>query len=308
MAYPASNRFDYWGQLGLLAALVGAGLIFSSVFQILLLPKMDFSDLQHFDDKLYVPENAARLRISQFLSTATVFFVPTLVYASICHRESFTHIGFKHKTTIKQAVIVIIIMLVGLQLFDPLTALTGKLPFSKATFDKFKAVEAANDKHVEVIGRMNNFSDYLVSLFMLGLLPAVFEETLFRGGIQNLLSRWWKRPIPAIIITSIVFSTVHGSYLGFLGRVVLGFILGWMYYRTGNLWLNIIAHGFYNGTVVTLLYLNKLNNPIADLSKTDLHLLVWTGLLSVITLYGLFILFEKVSKFQVNQPGKEVLL
>jgi membrane protease YdiL (CAAX protease family) len=307
MGHPASDRFDYWGQLAILAGLVGVGLIFGSVIQYMLLPKIDFSDLQHIDDKLYVPENAARLRLSQFFSTAMVFFIPTVIYAYICHKRPLNYLGLKQKTTIKQAVLVVIIMLVGLQLFDPLTELTQKLPFSKATFNQFNAVEEANDKHVAVIGRMNNFGDYLLSLFMLGLLPAVFEETIFRGGIQNLLSRWWKRPILAIIITSFIFSFAHGSYLGFLGRVVMGFILGWMYYRTGNLWLNIIAHGFYNGTVITILYLSKLNNPIADLSKTGLHFPIWVSLLSVIALYGLFILFEKASKYQVNQPGKEVL-
>lgn len=308
MAYRASNRFDYWGQLGILAGLIGAGLIFSSVFQLLLLPKIDYSDLQHIDDKIYVPENAMRLRISHFLSTAIVFFIPTIVYASICHKEPFQQLGFEHKTTIKQAVLVIIIMLVGLQLFDPLIELTQKLPFSKATFDKFKAIEEANDKHVEIIGRMNNFGDYLLSLFMLGLLPAFFEETLFRGGIQNLLSRWWKKPILAIVITSVVFSLAHGSYVGFLSRVVLGFILGWMYYRTGNLWLNIIAHGFYNGAVLTILFLGKMNKPGADLSNTDLHLPMWAVLSSVVVLIGLFILFEKASKYQLTQPAKEASL
>ncbi len=308
MAYPATNRFNYWGQLGILAGLIGAGLIFSAIIQFLLLPKMDFSDLQHLEDKLFVPENAERLRVIQFLSTAILFFVPTVVYAAICHKKPFNHLGFKHSITIKQAAIVIIIMLSALPLVGILSELTEKLPFSKATFDKFKAAEDAYNKQVEIIGRMNNFSDYLLSLFMLALLPAVFEETLFRGGIQNLLSRWWKMPILAVIITSAVFSAVHGSYLGFLSRFVLGFILGWMYYRTGNLWLNIIAHGFYNGTAVTILYVTKLNNPKADLSKSDPQFPLWTALASVIALYGLFVLFEKVSKYQVDKPGEEVLL
>ncbi len=308
MAYPATNRFNYWGQFGILAGLVCAGLIFSAVIQFILLPKMDFADLKHLEDKLFVPENAERLRVIQFLSTAVLFFVPTVVYASICHKQPFNHLGFKHSITIKQAAIVIIIMLAALPLVGTLSELTEKLPFSKATFDRFKAAEDAYNKQVEVIGRMNNFSDYLLSLFMLALLPAVFEETLFRGGIQNLLSRWWKMPIFAMIITSAVFSAVHGSYMGFLSRFVLGFVLGWMYYRTGNLWLNIIAHGFYNGTAVTILYLTKLNNPKADLSKADPQFPLWTGLVSVIVLYGLFVWFEKASKYQVDKPGEEVLL
>jgi membrane protease YdiL (CAAX protease family) len=313
MAYPATNRFSYWGQLGVLAGLTGAGLIFGQLIAFIpLLMKIDLKTLidhsKNIEDVLFVPENAGVLRVVQFLSTLTLFFIPTVFYARICHKKTFTHLGFKKSITIQQLAIVFIIMLAALPLVGALSELTEKIPFSRATFDKFKAAEDSYNKQVEIIGRMNNFSDYLLSLFMLALLPALFEETLFRGGMQNLLSRWWKMPILAIIITSAIFSAVHGSYLGFLSRFVLGFVLGWMYYRTGNIWLNIIAHGFYNGTAVTILYIARLNNPKADLSKSDPQFPLWTGLVSVIVLYGLFALFEKVSKYQVDRPGEEVLL
>ena len=81
---------------------------------------------------------------------------------------------------------------------------------------------------------------------VIAFLPALFEETLFRGGMQNLFSRWFKKPLLAIVVTSIIFSAIHGSYLGFLSRFALGFLLGWIYYRTGNIWLNIIGHFFNN--------------------------------------------------------------
>jgi uncharacterized protein len=313
MAYPATNRFNYWGQLGVLAGLTGAGLIFGQLLAFIpLLMKMDLKTLtdhsKNIEDILFVPENAGVLRVVQFLSTLMLFFVPTVFYAWICHKKAFVHLGFKRSITIQQVIIVTTIMIVALPLVGTLSELTEKLPFSKATFDRFKAAEEAYNKQVEIIGRMNNFGDYLLSLFMLALLPAVFEETLFRGGIQNLLSRWWKMPILAIIITSAIFSAVHGSYLGFLSRFLLGFVLGWMYYRTGNLWLNIIAHGFYNGTAVTILYVTRLNNPKADLSKSDPQFPLWLGLISIIILYGLFVWFEKASKYQVDKPGEEVLL
>jgi membrane protease YdiL (CAAX protease family) len=309
MAYLATNRYNYWGQLGILAGLTGAGLIFGQlVAAIPLLMKMDLKTIASGMDAILVPENAGVLRVMQFLSTLMLFFVPTVLYAWICHKKAFTQLGFKKSVTLQQALIVIVIMLVALPLSGMLSELTEKLPFSKATFAKFKAAEDAYAKQIEVIGRMNNLGDYLLSLFMLGILPAVFEETIFRGGIQNLLSRWWKMPVLAIIITSAIFSAVHGSYLGFLSRVALGFVLGWMYYRTGNLWLNIIAHGFYNGFAVTILYITKLKNPKADLSKADPQFPIWIGLVAIVILYGLFVLFEKASNYQIDRPGEEVLM
>ena len=181
------------------------------------------------------------------------------------------------------------------------------LPFSKRTFDFFQKAEDNYMKQVLIIGRMNNFFDYLVSLVMLGILPAMFEEIIFRGGLQNLLSRWWKMPIFSILVTAIIFSLVHGSYFGFLSRAVLGFVLGWMYYRTGNIWLNIIAHAANNAIAVTAIYVMRLKDPQADVAKADVNLSVWWGLLSLVVIYGLFILFEKVSQYQINKPGEEVI-
>ena len=312
MAYPATNRFNYWGQLGVLAGLTGAGLIFGQIVALIpLLSRVDLKTLTSSKDMmetLFVPGNAGVLRVVQFLSTLFLFFVPTVFYALICHKKTFTHLGFKQNVNLKQVGVVILIMIFAIPLVGILSEITEKLPFSKATFDKFKAAEDAYNKQVNIIGRMENFWDYLLSLVMLAILPAVFEETLFRGGVQNLLSRWWKMPILAVVVTSIIFSAVHGSYLGFLSRFVLGFILGWMYHRTGNLWLNIIAHGFYNATAVTILYITKLKDPGVDLAKADPQFPLWTGLFSVIILYVLFVFFEKVSRYQINLPGKEVLM
>jgi len=78
--------------------------------------------------------------------------------------------------------------------------------------------------------------------------------------------------------------------------------------------LNVLgkAGGWLNAVKVTLgflelaLALKFLSN--ADLSKADMQFPLWTGLVSVVALYGLFIVFEKVSKYQVDKPGEEVLL
>lgn len=303
MAYPATKRMSYWGQLGILAAFTGAGLVVGGIVSLIpLAGKIDLKDFQGLSGKdmmnsLFVPENASLLRWVQFLTTLFLFFLPPVFYAWLCHQKAFTHLGFKNKVTAPQFLIVVLIMIAAIPLSQSLGELTKMLPFSKRTFDFFQKAEDNYMKQVLIIGRMNNFTDYLVSLVMLGILPAMFEETFFRAGVQNLLSRWWKMPVLSIIVTAIIFSIVHGSYIGFLSRVVLGFILGWMYYRTGNIWLNIIAHATNNVIAVTLLYI-----------KFDADVPLWLGLISLPVIYGLFILFDRISQYQINKPGEEVII
>jgi membrane protease YdiL (CAAX protease family) len=314
MAYLAMKRISYWGQLGILAAFTGAGLLIGGIVSLIpLVGKIDLNTFHGLSGKdvmnsLFVPENANALRWVQFLTTLFLFFLPPIFYAWLCHKKAFIHLGFKNKVTLPQFFLVIIIMIAALPLVGALAELTKMLPFSKITFQKWQAIEDAYNKQVSIIGRMNNIGDYILSLFMLAILPAMFEETIFRGGLQNLLSRWWKMPILSVVVTAIIFSIVHGSYFGFLSRAVLGFVLGWMYYRTGNIWLNIIAHAANNAVAVTAIYVMRLKNPKLDVAKADVNLSIWWGLISLAVIYGLFILFERVSQYQIIKPGEEVIM
>jgi len=315
MAHLATKRFNYWNQLAVLIGLVGVGLIIGGAIALILPFIVDLNagikmttNSAQFIDRLLKPENAGLLRWITFITSFFMFFLPTVLYALICHKKPFVHLGFKTNSNIKSAGVVILIMLAALPLVSALQDLTTLLPWSKAALLKFKLAEDAYNQQVAVIARMDNFTDYIISVLVIAFLPALFEETLFRGGIQNLLSRWFKKPILAIIVTSIIFSAIHGSYLGFLSRFALGFVLGWIYYRTGNIWLNIIGHFFNNAFAVTAMYLFTKAGQHPDPSKMDGQIPLWVGLASIAALYGLFSFFNKVIEKEIDQPGVELMM
>lgn len=311
MAYFATRRFNYWSQLCFLALFCGIGLLVGGFLSLLpLMGKVHMSDLKGTQEELMntllKPQNAEVLRWMQFISTLFLFFLPPFFYALLCHKKPWVHLGFKHRFKISQVVVVILIMLAALAIVGSLQQLTEMLPWSKNMLLRFKNAEIDYNRQVAVIARMDSPLDYIISVLVIALLPAVFEETLFRGGLQNLLSRWFKMPIFGIVITSIIFSAIHGSYLGFLSRFALGFILGWIYYRTGNIWLNIIAHFFNNAFAVTALYFSSKAGEKLDPSKIDDHFPLWLGLIGIAAVYGLFRLFENVSAKDIDRPGEEV--
>jgi uncharacterized protein len=312
MAYLATKRFNYWGQLGMLTAFTGVGLIIGGVASLIpFLGKINLQDLKggsskEIMDLLLTPENATALRWMQFITTFFLFFLPPVLYALVCHKKPFVHLGFKNGFDVKSAGVVILIMLAALPMVSALQDLTEMLPWSKATLLKFKAAEDAYNQQVAVIAKMDNFWEYLISLTMIAFLPAMFEEIMFRGAVQNLFSRWFKMPILAIVITAIIFSAIHGSYLGFLSRFALGFVLGWMYYRTANIWLNILGHFFNNAFAITVLYLTTKPGEKLDPSKMEDNFPLWIGLVSIAAVYALFILFEKINKKEIELPGEEL--
>lgn len=312
MAYLATKRFNYWSQLGILTAFIGIGLIIGQIAGIIpLLGKIDFSNLKGLTsaqimDDLFKPENTSALRWMQIITTVFLFFLPPVFYALLCHKKPFVHLGYRNRFNIPAGIVVIFIMLAALPMVSGLQDLTEMLPWSKATLLKFKSAEDEYNKIVIVMARMNSFSDYLISVLIIALLPAVFEETLFRGAIQNLFSRWFKMPIIAIAVTAAIFSLVHGSYLGFLSRFALGFVLGWIFHRTGNIWLNIVGHFFNNAFALTVLYMSGKAGGKLDLSKMEDHFPQWALWVSIAFVVALFVLFDNLSKKEIDHPGEEL--
>lgn len=84
------------------------------------------------------------------------------------------------------------------------------------------------------------------SFFTLVILPPLAEEFFFRGTVQRLLYR----SMPAwasIIITALFFSAAHLQIDNALSIFLLALALGWMYHRTHQLWMPILAHMLFNG-------------------------------------------------------------
>jgi uncharacterized protein len=309
MAHISTKKFSYGSQFGILIGLICAGFLVGGVLSIL--PVLDKINFKSFNtdglmDSLLKPENANALRLMQLISTLFMMGLPAFFYAKICHIKPYTHLGFMQKPMLQQLGLVVLIMLACLPVIALLQELTNMIPFSAATLAKFKAAEDSYNAQMAVMARMNGVGDYIISMFMIAFLPAVFEEMIFRGALQNLLSRWTKKPILSIIITAAIFSMVHGSYIGFFPRFVLGFVLGWFFYRTGNIWLNIFGHFINNAIGVTAIYILSLSGKPVDLNKMNDKFPLAIGLLGVAALIGLLIYFDKISK--EDKPGQEVKL
>ena len=314
MAHIATKRFTYGAQMGILLAFIGAGIIAGGIASFIpLLSKIDFSQIKQlssegFMESLFKPENANALRMMQFISTLFFFFLPAFLYAKICHKKAFRHLGFIKAPKLDQLAIIFGIMFFALFIVGALSEIWHQVPFPADWQAKFKAAEAMYMKQMQVMARMNGVWDYILSMFIVALLPAIFEEMIFRGAIQNLLSRWMKAPVWAIVITAIIFSAIHGSYDGFVPRFVLGFVLGWLFYRTGNIWVSIAAHFINNGIGISMLYYYSAPGKTTDLTKIDDRFPIWLGAVGVVAVIGLLYAFDKVSKNEIDRPGQEVLL
>ncbi len=85
----------------------------------------------------------------------------------------------------------------------------------------------------------------------------VVEEVVFRGYLFGELERFKMPVVGVIILTSLIFGALHyPPIVWVIDTVVLGCVLAFVRYKTGNIWAGLALHvivnvvGFYSLFIV----------------------------------------------------------
>jgi membrane protease YdiL (CAAX protease family) len=295
-----SKNISFPAQLGILLGLIGAGLIVGSLISAGVWLIMTGRPILSMETDILKPQYYYAVMVIQAISTFFIFFLPVCFFALICYRKPAKFIGFNTNINYRQILLILGILILTFPLSGALAELNKILPISPQWAAKFKAMENSRAAQEAALININSFAKYIISLIVIGLLPGLFEEVCFRAGIQNILTRWFKTPWPAIILTGIVFSLVHVSYYGFLVRFALGVILGFIFYYSGSIWLSVFFHFLYNGFQVTALYIFNLSGT-QNKKDIEQNFPLWAG---VIALALIIYLFYKLKKISLAQKAK----
>ncbi len=158
-------------------------------------------------------------------------------------------------------------------------------------------MELSREAQEAALININSFSRYIISLIVIALLPAIFEEIFFRGCMQNIFTKWFKGPWLAILLTAFIFSIIHLSFYGFLVRFALGAVLGFIFYYSGSLWLSILFHFLFNGIQVTILYIMTMKG-IKEAKDIENSFPLWMGIIALFFLVYLFKLYKQTCELQ----------
>jgi Predicted metal-dependent membrane protease len=247
---------------------------------------------QHLQEMVGNKAYLREIQVLQSLSAIIGFLVPTLFVASRINRRPLALTGFKGAISAREVGLVILIMACGLALSSALGYFTYKLPFPvnwRIVFDRLE------HNYAETAAGIISFAsipDLIISIIVLALVPAVCEETFFRGGLQNYLYRSTGKLWMSVIVVSVIFSAVHFSVYGFLSRVALGIVLGLIFQYSGRLWLSILAHFLNNTTAVIMMYVQTGKGKTLQEVLNDRDGSYW-GLAVVPVIIYLFIEYRK---------------
>ena len=130
--------------------------------------------------------------------------------------------------------------------------------------------------------------ELLLALVVIAILPAIGEELVFRGLIQSELHRATRNVHVAIWFAAFLFSAIHFQFFGFVPRLLLGALFGYLYYWSGSLILAIVAHFVNNAIPVIALYLYQRGAVSFDVESEEaapINVVIMSGLLTAGLLY-----------------------
>lgn len=110
----------------------------------------------------------------------------------------------------------------------------------------------------QMLVKFDSFGEFVIGFVVVAILAGICEEFLFRGIIQTEFLRGTKNIHVAIWISAFLFSAIHSQFFGFIPRMLLGVLFGYLYHWSGNLIVPMFAHFVNNGFSVAMMYLHQL--------------------------------------------------
>jgi uncharacterized protein len=239
------------------------------------------------------PDSIKFLKYFQVVQSIGLFIIPPIIIAWMFQGKIAEYLLLNKKVLWSSALLVIILIFFANPAINYVGGLNAKMIFPDWLSWMEDWMRSTEDKATELTEAFLNVkttSGFVFNLFMIGFLPAIGEELLFRGVIQKIFTNWTKSAHLGIWISAIIFSFLHLQFYGFLPRVLLGVMFGYLLVWSGSMWLPVLAHFVNNAAAVSAMWLisqNKIDPSIEDIGATpdSLYIAVISVILSFTVLW-----------------------
>ena len=273
-------------------------LTFTSLALFAAVPFFGISSGNLFDiTNLSNPKNIPILKYIQIIQSTSLFIIPPLILGKIFIGNSTEYLKINRSPGTKEIAIVFLLMIVLLPVINLLAELNSMIKFPEfmSSIERYlQRTEKEAEALTEAFLKVTTIKGLCLNLLMIGVIPAIGEEFLFRGVIQRILSNWTRNKHWGIIIAAFIFSLIHMQFYGFFPRFLLGAMFGYLLVWSGSLWLPILAHFVFNTMQVIAYYLvsiKVIDEKILN-SGSSANMLPLTFVCFLITVLGIYKLYQ----------------
>ncbi len=280
--------FSHSGFGSKILQLAGASLFFMLLFSMvsLWITNGDLSDI-------------SSIKLAQFLQSLGLFVIPPFILAYLWSDKPLQYLQINRKPFSKDVLLAIIIMLSAVPAINLLGEINHVIHFPESfswlenqLIDMEKKAEDLTLRMLDV----DTVGGLLINLGLIAIIPAIGEELFFRGILQHILQNKVKAHA-AVWITAIIFSAIHFQFFGFIPRMLMGALLGYLFLWTGNIWVPVAAH-FTNNAAAVLYYYFKGDGvqqalDLENIGKSETY---FAGIISMVLVAVLIYYFKRQTK------------
>jgi hypothetical protein len=242
-----------------LFVMVASVLIFMVVAMLIAIPFFGMAGvMDSITAAASTPESVNFLKYFQVVQSIGLFVVPPFILAYLYDGNTGEYLQLNRSTHAVSFVFAALSLLFVIPFINFLGSINSQMTFPES-FSGLESwmrnMEDAAKIMVEKFMTVESISGLMFNIFMIAILPALGEELMFRGVIQRIFTNWTKNYHWGIWISAFLFSAMHMQFYGFLPRMALGAMFGYLLVWTGTMWVPILAHFVNNAMGVMGYYL-----------------------------------------------------
>lgn len=223
---------------------------------------------------LYDPDAIVILKYLQTIQSVGMFVLPPLVIGWLFEGSFYRYLSMDRPVNGVMAGMAVAALLFA----QPAVAFSGYLNQQLVFPDWMAGLEGwmrGMEEQAEII--VERFMDVkttgglLFNLLMIAIIPALGEEFLFRGVIQQIFTKMTRNYHWGIWISAFLFSALHLQFFGFIPRLMLGALFGYFLVYSGSIWVPVLVHFINNAIgVLSMYYSADGNESLKQLVDPDL--------------------------------------
>lgn len=234
------------------------------------------------------------MRLTQIVNQVGFFVLPPLLLAWLSESSPKKFLGISKPKAIHLIIAIVLVAAAGPSI-GALIEWNERLVLPGWLSDIENWMRNAENTAAGLTERLleiNSTGALAINILMIGLLPSIGEELLFRSAFIGILRKIFKGIHLPVILSAVLFSALHLQFFGFFPRLMLGLAFGYLFVWSGSIWVPALAHFINNTTVVVASYLyarGTITVDAEDLGKTDSVLwVILSAVTCIILLYMVY--------------------
>ncbi len=291
--------------------MAGMVLVFAGVSSIVgyLLFKLFGVDITQIDAFVGNPAEYERemvfVKLFQIIASVGTFIIPAILFPKAINKLPLPFLRIKENISSYAVLVAIFLMVISIPAISYVYEINKGFIFPQSLSwleAQLRQMEENAQNITSALVNSNSFAQLLLNALVVAVVPAIAEELFFRGCLQNFVRLVFQNIHLSVWFTAIIFSGFHGQFFGFIPRVLLGVILGYIFVYSGSIWVAAIAHFINNFLALLSAYLFKLN-PHWQFLSDDFVFPLWMAFVSLALMVAtiFFMLQQRFRNLQMHE-------